>query len=159
MAVTKIHRTSRMTLIVAVAISLIVMGLFYLGGQVPEAQKIVAGQSQPTFTDILLYWCYIILAITIAALIIFAIVGFFSSLKENPKKALGGLVALVGIVVLLVIMYVIGDGTLLNIPGYEGRDNNPGTLKMTDMWIYSMYVMLALTVLAIIFMPIFKRRK
>ncbi len=159
MAVTKIHRTSRITLYITIAISLVVMGLFYLGGQVPEAQKIVAGQSQPTFTDIVLYWCYVILAITIVVLILFAIVGFFTSLKDNPKKALGGLVALVGIAVLLIITYVIGDGTLLNIPGYSGTDNNPGTLRMTDMWIYSVYVMLALTILAIILSPIFKRRK
>lgn len=159
MAVTKIHRTSRITLYIAIAISLVVMGLFYLGGQVPEAQKIVAGQSQPTFTDIVLYWCYVILAITIVVLILFAIVGFFTSLKDNPKKALGGLVALVGIAVLLIITYVIGDGTLLNIPGYSGNDNNPTTLRMTDMWIYSVYVMLALTILAIILSPIFKRRK
>ena len=40
MAVTKIHRASKMALIIGVIVSLIVMGLFYLGGQVPVQEKI-----------------------------------------------------------------------------------------------------------------------
>jgi hypothetical protein len=54
----------------------------------------------------------------------------------------------------LVVAYAIGDGTLLNIPGYEGNDNRPPMLKMTDMWLYSMYVMFAITLLAMIFLPL-----
>ena len=158
MAVTRIHRTSRGVLLAVIAVTLVVLGLFFFGGQVPEGQKLVADMSQPTFTDILLYWAYALLAITIVVLLLFAIAGFFKSLKENPKKALSGLFVLVALAALLVITYVMGDGTLLNIPGYEGPDNNPGTLKMTDMWLYSMYLMLGLTVLAIIFMPFFKKK-
>lgn len=159
MAVTKIHKTSRMTLLVAGIVSLLVMALFYLGGQVPEEQKIVAGMPQPKFTDIVLYWSYILLAITIVVLIGFAIVGFLKNLKESPKKALGGLFMLLGLVGLLLITYLIGNGSLLNIPGYEGPDNNPGTLKMTDMWLYSCYFMLGITFIAILFMPLFSKKK
>lgn len=159
MAVTKIHRTSRTVLMIGIVISIVVMGLFYLGGQVSAHEKIVADMSQPKFTDIVLYWAYVLLVITVLVLLLFAIVSFFKQLKESPKKALGGLLTLVGLVALLVISYVIGDGTLLNIPGYEGKDNVPPTLKMTDMWLYSAYVMFALTLLAMILLPLFKRRK
>lgn len=159
MAVTKIHRTSRTVLYLSVFISLVVLALFYLGGQVPEAQKLVADQSQPKFTDMVLYWAYILLGVTIVVLLLFALGDFFKSLKDNPKKALGGLVIFIGLVALLGITYVIGDGTLLNIPGYDGPDNNPTTLKVTDMWIYSIYIMLGLTMLAIVLMPVFKRKK
>ena len=158
MAVTKIHRASKMALIIGVRVSLIVMGLFYLGGQVPVQEKIAADLSQPKFTDIVLYWSYVLLVITIAALILFAIAAFFKQLKESPKKALSGFLVLVGIAALFVVTFLIGDGTLMNIPGYDGSDNTPKTLKMTDMWLYSSYVMLVLTFLAILFLPLIKRK-
>ncbi|WP_352421665.1 hypothetical protein [Proteiniphilum sp.] len=159
MAVTKIHRTSRFTLYISVLITLVVLGLFYLGGQVPAHEKFVADMSQPKFTDIILYWAYVLLAVTIVVLIGFAIVGFLKGLKENPKKALTGLLTLVGLAVLLIVTYAIGDGTILSIPGYEGKDNVPPTLKMTDMWLYSAYFMFVITMLAMIILPLFKRKK
>jgi len=158
MAVTKIHRTSKMTLIIGVIISLAVMALFYLGGQVPAQEKIVADMSQPKFTDIVLYWAYTLLVITIAVLVIFALVSFLKQLKNAPKKAMSGLLVILALVALLVVAFLAGDGTLLNIPGYDGADNQPRTLKMTDMWLFSSYVMLLLTFLAIIVLPLFKRK-
>ena len=158
MAVTKIHRTSKMTLIIGVIISLAVMALFYLGGQVPAQEKIVADMSQPKFTDIVLYWAYTLLVITIAVLVIFALVSFLKQLKNAPKKAMSGLLAILALVALLVVAFIAGDGSLLNIPGYDGADNQPKTLKITDMWLFSSYVMLVLTFLAIIVLPLFKRK-
>lgn len=158
MAVTKIHRASRLSLLISMVVTIVVLGLFFFGGQVSEGEKLVADMSQPKFTDILLYWMYVILAITIVALVLFAIMNFFRNLKESPKKALSGLAVLIAFVVLLVITYVMGNGTLLNIPGYSGTDNNPATLKMTDMWLYSMYFMLVVTILALFVAPLFKKR-
>lgn len=159
MAVTKIHRTSRTVLIIGVLISIVVMGLFYFGGQAAPHELVAGDMSQPKFTDVVLYWMYALLAITVVVLIGFAIVGFIRGLKENPKKALGGLVALLALVALLVITYIMGDGTLLNIPGYTGADNVPPMLKLTDMWLYSSYFMLVITLLAIIILPLFSRIK
>ena len=159
MAVTKIHRISRSTLIIGVIISIIVLGLFYLGGQVPLQDKIAADLSEPRFTDLVLYWCYVLLAVTIVVLIGFAIADFFRGLKENPKKALGGLVTVLALAVLLIVTYIIGDSTLLVIPGYDGTDNVPSMLKMTDMWLYSCYFMMVVTILAIIVMPLTSRKK
>lgn len=159
MAVTKIHRTSRTVLLLGIAVSLVVMLLFYLGGQVAPQDKLVADMSEPKYTDLVLYWMYLLLGITVVVLIGFAIIGFFKGLKENPKKAMGGLVVLLLMAALLVITYVMGDGTVLNIPGYEGVDNVPAMLKLTDMWLYSTYFILALTILAIVVMPLFARKK
>lgn len=158
MAVTKIHRTSRTTLLIGVIISIVVMALFYLGGQVSAQEKLMADMSQPKFTDILLYWAYALLAITVIVLLAFAIVDFLKRMKESPKKALSGFLVLLAMAAMLIITFVIGDGTLLNIPGYEGADNNPSTLKLTDMWLYSGYVMLIITFLAIVVLPLFKRK-
>jgi len=159
MAVTKIHRASKTALIIGVIISIAVMALFYLGGQVPAQEKIAADMSQPKFTDIVLYWSYVLLVITIAALIIFAIMAFLKQLKESPKKALSGLLVLVGLAAMFLITFMMGDGSLLNIPGYDGPDNQPKTLKITDMWLFSSYIMLILTFLAILLLPLFKRKR
>jgi len=158
MAVTKIHRTSKMTLIIGVIVSIAVMAMFYLGGQVPAQEKLVADMSQPKFTDIVLYWAYALLAITIAVLVIFALVSFLKQLKNSPKKALGGFLAILALAALMIVAYLMGDGTLLNIPGYDGADNQPKTLKLTDMWLFSSYIMLTLTFLAILVLPFFKRK-
>lgn len=159
MAVTKISRTARYTLYIGVIVSLVVMGLYYLGGQVPAHEQLVADMSQPKFTDLVLYWAYVLLVITVVVLIGFAIAGFAKGLKESPKKALSGLLAILALAALLVITFVIGDGTLLNIPGYEGNHNVPPVLKMTDMWLYSSYVMFAVTILTIIVLPLVGGRK
>lgn len=159
MAVTKIHRTSRLTLYIGVLITLVVLGLFYLGGQVSAQEQLVADMSQPRFTDLLLYWAYALLVITVVIWLIFIIASSLNQMKESPKKAMGGFLALLGLAALLVITYVIGDGTLLNIPGYEGNDNRPPTLKMTDMWLYSAYIMFAITILAMIILPLVGGRK
>lgn len=159
MAVTKIRKTSSLIFLVAILITLAVIALFLFGGQVSPEQKIVPDMSQPVFTDMMLYWAYILLGITVVSLLLFALFGFFNSLKTNPKTAIRGLMLFVGLVALLGITYAAGSGELLNIPGYDGKDNNPATLKMTDMWIYSMYVMLALSIVAMIISPLLSRRK
>jgi uncharacterized BrkB/YihY/UPF0761 family membrane protein len=159
MAVTKIRKTSSLAFLATIIVTLVVLGLFLFGGQVAPEQKIVADMSQPAFTDIMLYWAYFLLAVTVVVLILFAIFGFFRSLKTNPKSALGRLLVLVAVVVVLGGSYALGSGELLNIPGYDGPDNNPATLRMTDMWIFSMYIMLGLSIVAIIVSPLLGKRK
>lgn len=159
MAVTKIHRTSRTALYISMFITIVVMAVFFIGGQVPEDQKIVAGESQPRFTDILLYWMYVLLLVTVVVWLLFAIVSFFRNLKETPKKAMGSLVALLAFGGLLLVTYLMGSGEVLNIPGYTGSENVPGVLKTTDMWLYSCYALLVVTILSIIILPIFRIRK
>ena len=159
MAVTKIRKISSWVFLSAIIVTLAVIGLFLFGGQASQDKQVVADLSQPAFTDLLLYWSCALLRITIAVLIVFAIVGFVNNLKINPKGALRSLLVLVAMVALLGITYSIGSGELLNIPGYEGSDNNPTTLKVTDMWIYSMYFMLAISIVAIFITPILSKRK
>lgn len=158
MAVTKIHKTSRMTLYAIIGITLVVLALFFFGGNVPLERQTpaLAGLNEPTNTSMLLYWIYILLGVTVVVLLLFAIVGFFTSLKTKPKSAINSLLVLVALVALFVITYAMGSGTPLNIVGYTGPDNIPSRLRMTDMWIFSIYLMLVLTILSIFFAPLLK---
>lgn len=159
MAVIKIRKTSSLVFFVSIIVTLAVIALFLFGGQVAPEDKIVADMSQPQFTDIMLYWAYTLLAVTVVTLILFAIFGFFKSLQTTPKTALSGLLMFVIMIAILGISYALGSGELLNIPGYDGADNNPATLKMTDMWIFSMYIILGLSILAILVSPLLGKRK
>ena len=69
MAVTKIHRTSRTVLIIGVVISILVLGLFYFGGQAAPEDLVAGDLSQPKFTDLVLYWSYFLLGVTVIVLI------------------------------------------------------------------------------------------
>ena len=159
MAVTKISRISRWTLYALTAVTIALIALFFLGGNVaPENQYMeLVGIDEPNFTNGLLYWIYILLAVTVFSVFAFSIFGFINNLKHNRKRALNSLVTLAIFAVLLVIAYSIGDGTPLNILGYEGPDNVPARLKLTDMWIYSVYILMTLVILAMLFSPLIKR--
>ena len=159
MAVTKISRISRWTLYAMSVVTVVLIGLFFLAGNVqPEQQYAeLVGLTEPVFTDALLYWVYVLLGVTLLAVFVFSIFGFINNLRHNRKKAINSLITLVVFAILLVIAYTIGDGTPLNILGYEGPDNVKGMLKLTDMWLYSIYILMALTILAMLFSPLIKR--
>ena len=159
MAVTKISRISRWTLYALTAVTLALLALFFFGGNVaPENQYMeLVGIDEPNFTNGLLYWIYVLLAVTVFSVFAFSVFGFINNLRHNRKKAMNSLVMLAIFAILLVVAYSIGDGTPLNILGYEGPDNVPTRLKMTDMWIYSVYILMGLVILSMLFSPLIKR--
>ena len=159
MAVTKISRISRWTLYALTAVTLVLLAVFFLGGKVqPENQYVeLVGLDEPNFTSGLLYWVYVLLALTVFAVLAFSIFGFTNNLIHNRKKAINSLLTIVVFAILLVIAYSIGDGTPLDILGYEGPDNVPARLKMTDMWIYSIYILMTLSVAAMLLSPLIQR--
>ncbi|MGV8962342.1 MAG: hypothetical protein ACOH2V_03050 [Candidatus Saccharimonadaceae bacterium] len=140
-------------------VTVVLIALFFLAGNVLPENQIpeLVGLVEPTFTDALLYWIYILFGITLLALFVFSIVGFINSFKYNKKGALNSFITLAVFAVLLIFAYSIGDGTPLNILGYEGPDNVKGMLKLTDMWLYTIYILMALTILAMLFSPLIKR--
>ena len=77
--------------------------------------------------------------------------------KDNPGTALKSLIGVIVLVAVVVIAWAMGSEEPLNIPGYDGTDNVPFWLKITDMFLYSIYILFAATVLAIIFSSIKKK--
>lgn len=149
MAVTKIRKLSSWTFVIMTIISVAVFALFYFGGE--DAPVGVDQFKNPTHTGTLLYWMYILFGITTLSLILFAILQFANNFKANPKKALASLGLLVAFVVLMVIAYSIGDATPM--PGINvdsQKYNIPFWLKVTDMWLYSMYTLSTLAIIAMI---------
>ena len=150
------YRASYYALYAMFAIILIVLCLFFLGGDA-TGDAVIAGVDpemwQPAQTDALLYLMYALFGIAIAATILGAIFQFGAALKDNPANAIKSLLGLV----LLVVVLSMGDGTPMQIQGYSGTDNVPFWLKITDMFLYSIYILLFVTVVAIIVSGIKKK--
>ena len=83
----------------------------------------------------------------------FALTGFFRSFKQNPKKALTGLIGLVALVLLLVITYAVGNGDPAAMSAVNEDSQKyltAGWLKTADMVLYSSYALIAGTIVLII---------
>jgi len=142
------YKVSYYVLYAMFALIVIVLGLFYFGGQMET--PLVYDMDNPANTDALLYLMYGLFGIAIVATVVAAIFQFGSALKDNPKGAIRSLLGLILLVLVLVVAWSMGSGETLAIQGYEGTDNVPFWLKLTDMFLYSIYFLLLVTVVAII---------
>jgi ABC-type antimicrobial peptide transport system permease subunit len=98
----------------------------------------------------LLYWMYVIMGLAGLVTLIFSVFYFVIHWKNRKKKSWKALTFTGSLGVLLLVAYLIGNGIPLSIIGYTGSENTYLWLKLTDMWIYSLYVLLVLTFLAVI---------
>lgn len=147
MAVTKIRKVSSWTLLISSIISVVALIMFYTGGVVDPA----AEMKEPVYTGLLLNWTYVLFGLTIASTIVLAAWQFLGSLKNDAKSGLMSLLVLVLFVALLGITYTLGDATpLTGLNADSQAYNTTGWLKITDMWIYSTYALIALIILAVV---------
>ena len=126
----KINKLLNILTIVMLVITVVLIGLFFGGGDLPNAQY-----TTPVYTDQLIWWAYNLFGLSAVAALVFPIARLFT----RPKQAIKSLIALVGIVVLVLIAYSLSDGTLLDMKGYDGPDNNPSALKFADTILFTMY--------------------
>jgi hypothetical protein len=148
MAVTKIRKFSSWVLVICTLIMLVIVGLFFGGG----SNEPYNGKWNPKYTDALLYWMYALFFITLLAILFFVFVQFIGNFKADPKKALVGVGILVLFAALFLGTYSMGDGTPISTLSKADivKYNTPFWLRLTDMFLYSIYVMAILTILGVI---------
>lgn len=147
MAVTKIRKISSWSLLACTAITLVVLGMFFFGG---DNEPYKGEYWSPAFLDLFLNWQYILFALCAASTLFFGVWQFASSFKTNAKGALMGLGVILLFFVLLFLTYTIGSETPVNVVNSEAQAYNvPFWLKVTDMWLYTTYTLVGLVVLAI----------
>ncbi|EGJ70291.1 hypothetical protein Bcop_0072 [Bacteroides coprosuis DSM 18011] len=137
------------------AVILIVLGMFYFGGEM--AEPVVPELSNPANTEALIYLMYVLLGSAIAVTVLAFVFQFGAALKENPVKAIKSLIGVLLLVAVLVVAWFSGSEEALVLPGYDGTDNVPFWLKLTDMFLYSIYFLLVVTIASMIFSSV-KRR-
>ena len=150
MAITQIRRISSWTLIATCILSLVVLALFFFGGY--DSPLGVDGEwKNPTYTGELLMWGYLLLGICAFSMVMFGIFQFANKFRTDAKSSLMTLGVIAGFAMLLVIAYSIGETTPLpNINEDSQKFNIASWLKITDMWIYTMYTLIGLAVSAMV---------
>ena len=154
------YKVSYYVLYALFAIILVVLGLFYFGGDAQGNAVLTNVDTemwQPAQTDTLLFLIYGLLFLAVVATVVAFLFQFGAALKDNPVKALKSLIGVIILAVVVIVAWAMGSDQPLNIPGYEGSDNVPFWLKITDMFLYSIYILFGATVLAIIFSSIKKK--
>ncbi len=136
--------------IVMFAITAVLLCLFIFGGEVPNQVY-----PTPVYTSTLLNWAYVLFGMAIVSAIIFPIIRLFT----RPQQAIKSIIGLAVIVIVVLIAYAMADGTPMKLIGYNGPDNVPSMLILSDTIIYTMYFLFAGTVLAIVGTEIYRRVK
>ena len=98
----------------------------------------------------LLFWLFTLFIITVSTGLIFSFVFYIKQMKENPKKIGRFLVIAISSGLLFFIAWLLGSGNSLPLIGYKGSENTYTWLKITDMWLYSIYIILGIGFLALI---------
>jgi len=102
------------------------------------------------YIDLLLRWTYIMLGVSISAMVLLPILGMI----QDPKSAVRSLVG-VGIVgVIVAICYAFSDATPVITPAKEF--SNSLELRLSDTALYATYVALAIAVVSIFAGEIYK---
>ncbi len=146
----KLSKILNLVLYALLAVTLVLTGLFYFGGEVEGA-----AHHTPVYTESIINWGIILAISTAGVIVIFEIIG----LILQPKNALRALISAAILVVLVLIAYSISDATPLVLPGYDGSDNVPSMLLLTDTLIYIMYFLLGIAGATIVYTEISKMFK
>jgi hypothetical protein len=143
-----ITRISQYTLWGLMAISLVLVGIFFFGGYVEGTEG--SSIAEPLITETILKWSYVLLIITAVILIGFQLVFMFTNLKALKR---------VGIVLGIAAVFIFGsyqlaDDTVINLIQYTGPDNVPGTLQTVGTAVIFTYILGVLAIVAILYSSI-----
>jgi len=144
-----ISKILNILLIVLMAISAVLLGLFYIKVVGPGTEDVT--EEQMPFLNYFLNWGFILLAITATVAIVAPII----STIGNPKGSLKSLGSIVLLGVIILITYSMSSGELLEF-AVPNEGNTPPMLKLGDTCLFTTYALAGLGVLAIIASEIVK---
>lgn len=146
----KLTRIINIILWVLMGVSIVLVVLFYFGKIVPGTEE--TNMEEPVITELFLKWTYIMaIGATVVAL------GFsIVNLINNPKALKQSLIMIVVGAVLVVAAYFLADDRVLSMPGYEGTQNVPETLKFAGTFLWLAYILAGLAVLTILYSEVSK---
>ena len=127
--------------------SAVLLLMFYFGAEVPGTEN--TPMSEPVVTETLIIWAYILVGLAAVSAILFPLI----RMVLNPKNAKKSLVGLVGIAIVVLVAWQFSSDEVLNL-ATENLDNVPQVLKLAGAQIGTMYILLALAILSIVYTEI-----
>ncbi|MCQ2236677.1 MAG: hypothetical protein MJZ18_06735 [Bacteroidales bacterium] len=131
--------------IVVIALALAV--LMGANNEILAEQINPAASADGSFTGIIIVTTIAILAIGVLG----AIFSWVFEAFTNPEGLLKSAIIVVACFAIVAICWYLADDTILNLPGYEGTDNEPFMLKVADTGIFLAYISASAAVLCIIY--------
>ena len=131
------YKVSYYIFYVLIALILVVLGLFFMVGY----NNPMGEYNAPEHTETLMFLMYAMLAVCVLVTVLGGLAQFTTSLKDDPKGAVKSLVALALFAAVLVGAYSMGSAEPLALG--DGTIFEDATmLKLSDMMIYSIYLLL-----------------
>lgn len=140
----KAHKISGWLLGICIVIALVLFSVFYIAyAKSPES---ISGNQ----IDGLLFYLFILLSVTTVSVFAFSVYQLIKGGKEYFRRRVYSLISIALLGLLLFFTYQLGNGDPLIILGYHGDENTYRWLKISDMWIFSITVLLGLTILSVL---------
>ncbi len=121
-----IQRISSIVLWILLALSVVLVGIFYFGNYVPGTEG--TPMEEPLITNKILLWAFILMILTLIVALVFPLIYIIM----NPKSAIRLVIILAVVAVFVFIAYSLGSDEIMNMPGYNGPDNVGPVLKKAD---------------------------
>lgn len=147
-------KVSKIAMIVLIAVAVIVAGLFYLGGNIDDSAEYV----EPIFTGALMGLMYAYVAIAAVLVIIGAVINLILDFQKDSKKALKSIGGVGALILIMVISYFVSSGAPVKLLG-DAEEVSTATLKMVDMQLYTIYALVVIACLMVVYGMIAKRIK
>ena len=103
--------------------------------------------------DLIMFWAYGLIIFGIITAIIFPLVRMFL----RPKEATKALISIAIVAIFVFIAYMLADDTVYTVaelPGYDGSDNVPGTLKFAGTMLWTTYLLFFGAIASIVYVEI-----
>ena len=142
-----VTRIITISLYVLMGISAALMVFFYFGAEVPGTAG--TPMSEPVVTETILIWAYILVGLAILSAVIFPAIRMIT----NPKNAKKTLIGLVSVAVIVFIAWQFSSDEVLPL-ATEHPDNVPRVLKMAGAQLGTMYILLVVAILSILYTEI-----
>ncbi len=136
-----IEKVSGFTILLLGIVSVVLVALIYVGG---NAESLTIGEdvlTVPKFTEPLIFWCYILIGLTIGITLLLTLIGFVKTMIASPVAGLKLLIPIAIFIIIFVVAWALGSSEKVSIIGYEGTDNVGFWAQFTDMIIYAIYAL------------------
>lgn len=129
----------------------VVFAIIFYFGNVKEG-TLGTRAEEPVITKPFLTYAYILFFAAAGIQVIFSIINIII----NPKGIKKGIISLLVIAAVVFIAYIMADDTVLNLPHFTGKGNEPTTLKFVGTGLYTAYFLVGLAFLAILWSSVSK---
>ena len=143
-------KISSIALWIGMLVSVVVLALVFFGGDTTATTSTGAEATAPVYLDALLYWMYVIIAVGVVLLLVFACKTLATMFQTDSKAAIKSIATVAAFVVLMVVCYVISPATEFSrVVNGEVETYSQTTMKVIDMWLYSFYALIGITILLV----------